>query len=140
LRCNAKVFSGWEMIRRNRKKRLRGFVLPAPFTGIVVAASFLCLSYIWLGSRCDSIGRDIKAMEKAKDQLKKELLNEESRWTRMKSPANIEMVLAKRGIVMTWPRQDQVVRLYEGDAADVAVKRVNKSLTYVKRGKAVIHD
>ena len=58
------------MIRRNRKKRLHAFVLPAPFTVAVVAGSFLALSYIWLGCRCDSLGRDITMLEAEKIQLK----------------------------------------------------------------------
>ena len=129
------------MIRKNRKKRLHGFVLPAPFTGIVVAGALLALSYVWLDCRCESIGRDIKNLEAEKTQLKKDLLSEESRWSKMKSPVNIEAVLAKHNIVMTWPRQDQVVRLYDAGAnADLGVKKRNNSLTYIKRDKAVIHD
>jgi hypothetical protein len=129
------------MIRKNRKKRMHGFVLPAPFAGTVVTGALLALSYIWLGCRCDSLGRDIKALEIEKAQLKKELLNEESRWAKMKSPSNIEMMLAKNNIVMTWPRQDQIVRLYEtGSNPKIHDKKTDNSLTYVKREKTVIHD
>ena len=115
-------------------------MLPAPYSGILVAGSILAISYLWLGCRCDSLGHDIKAMEAAKVQLKKDILNEESRWTRMKSPLNIEMVLAKHGIVMTWPRQDQIVRLYGGGSVDMPVKKANHSLTYIKREKVVSYD
>lgn len=116
-------------------------MLPAPFTGVVVAGSLFALSYIWLGCRCDSLGRDIKALEIEKSQLKKEILNEESRWTKMKSPSNIEMILAKHNIVMTWPRQDQIIRLSEaGPYLSAPYKKTDHSLTYVKREKVVIHD
>jgi hypothetical protein len=129
------------MIRRNSKHRMHGFVLPAPFAGIVVVGVLLALAYVWLGSRCDSLGREIKSLEREGIQLKKDIVNEESRWTKMKSPANLEMVLAKHNIVMTWPRQDQIVRLHETvGRSDVPAKRTDNSLTYVKREKAVIHD
>lgn len=129
------------MIRKNRKKRLHSFVLPAPLSGVVVAGALLALSYVWLDCRCESLGRDIKNLEAEKVQLKKDLLSEESRWSKMKSPANIEAVLAKHNIVMTWPRQDQVVRLSDaGVNAGHQVKKSNNSLTYMKRDKAVIHD
>lgn len=129
------------MIRRNRKKRMHGFVLPAPFAGVVVLGSLLALAYVWLGSRCDSLGRDIKTLELEKARLKRDLLSEESRWTQMKSPVNIEMILAKNNIVMTWPRKGQVVRLYESGAnPEIRARKTGNALTYVKREKAVIHD
>jgi len=129
------------MIRRNRKKRLHGFVVPAPYAGAVVAGMLLALSYVWLGCRCDSLGKDIKSLEFERTEFKKQLLNEESRWTKMKSPGNLEMALAKRGIIMTWPRQDQVIRLHERvEDSNLLVKRTGNSLTYVRRDKMVIHD
>ena len=126
------------MIRRNRKKRMHGFVLPAPYAGLVVAGAVLALAYVWLSCRCDSLGRDIRGLESEKAQLKKELQNEESRWAKTKSPGSIETALAKYNIVMTWPRQDQVVRLYE--SRNVSSERTGNSLTYIRREKAVIHD
>jgi len=129
------------MIRRNRKKRLHGFVVPAPYAGVVVLGMLLALFYVWLGCRCDSLGKDIKTLELEKTELKKQLLNEESRWTKMKSPGNLEMVLAKRKIGMAWPRQDQVIRLHERvEDSNVSVKRPGNSLTYVRRNKMAIHD
>jgi len=126
-------------MRRNSKKRMHGFVFPAPFAGVVVIGVLLALAYVWLGSRCDSLGSEIKTLELEKAQLKKDILNEESRWTKMKSPANLEMALAKHKIVMAWPRQDQIVRLQAGSYGS-RVKETDHSLTYVMRGKAVVHD
>ena len=129
------------MSRKNRKKRVHGFVLPAPFAGVVVLGSLLALLYVWLGSRCDSLGRDIKALEAEKTDLKKELLNEESRWTQMKSPVSMEAALAKHHLVMTWPRRDQIVHLSaSGQERDYLPTRTQSSLTYMRREKAVIHD
>jgi len=113
------------MARRNRKKRMDGFMFPVPFAGFVVAASTLALGYVWLGCRCDSLGSDIRELEKESIALNKAYLNEEYRWTRIKSPRNIERALAAHGIQMTWPRRDQVVRLYEtGEPGRGAVAEV----------------
>jgi hypothetical protein len=132
------------IIRRNRRKRLHWFAFPVRYAGLVVLGSVVALSYVWLGCRCESLGREIRTLEIERDQLKKELLNEESRWSKMKSPGSIEEALDKHKIVMTWPRRDQVVRLDNREAAG-APSNHNKlnglpSYASVRREKAVIHD
>jgi hypothetical protein len=97
--------------RRNRKKRVDGFIFPTPFAGILVFLSVAALSYLWLCSCSEELGREIKKLEKQKTELTKKFLNEEYKWTRMKSPKNIEATLARYGIAMTWPRRDQVMWL-----------------------------
>ncbi len=102
------------MARRKRnKKKVDGFVFPAPFAGFVVIVSVFALAYLWLGSRCEMLGREIKKEEGKKKILVKRYLNEEYRWSRMKSPRNLERVLNQNGMVMSWPRRDQIVRLYD---------------------------
>ena len=102
------------MVRRNRKKKKsNGFIFPVPFAGVVVLVSTLALGYVWLGCRCECLGRELKVLETEKTTLMKRYLNEKSRWTRMKSPGNMEKALIRHKIVMTWPRRDQVVRFYE---------------------------
>jgi hypothetical protein len=98
--------------RRNRKKRrMNGFMVPAPFAIVVVLVATISLGYVWLGCRCDSVGKELKALETQKAELEKRILNEEYKWTRMKSPGSIEEALTRFGIVMTWPGREQVVRL-----------------------------
>jgi len=97
--------------RRNRKMRVDGFIFPAPFAGVLVFISVAALSYLWLCSRCDALGREIKVLEKEQVQLENKFLNEEYKWMSMKSPKNIEETLLRYGIAMTWPRRDQVVWL-----------------------------
>lgn len=99
--------------RRKNKKKVDGFVFPVPFAGLVVLFSAFALCYVWLGCRCEALGVEIKALESENDALNKKYLNEEYKWTRMKSPRNLERVLRERNIVMSWPRRDQVVRLYD---------------------------
>ena len=98
--------------RRNRKKNVDGFIFPVPFAMVVIAASTLALAYVWLGCRCEAVGRDLKALEVAEEEFRRTLVNEEYRWARLKSPENLERKLKEMGIEMTWPRPDQIVRLY----------------------------
>jgi hypothetical protein len=126
--------------RRNRKKRVDGFIFPAPFAGVLVFISVAALSYLWLCSRCDELGREIKVLEKEQVQLENKFLNEEYKWMSMKSPKNIEETLMRYGIAMTWPRRDQVVwladtyvpvdintdEISENDGRLAAVRRVSR--------------
>ncbi len=100
------------MARRNRKRRrMNSFVFPAPFAGLMILVSVLALGYVWLGCRCDSLGREIKNLEKEKDLLTRKYLTEEYQWTRLKSPRQIERALQIHHITMTWPRNDQIIRV-----------------------------
>ncbi len=100
------------MARRNRKRRkMAGFIFPAPFAGLMIMISVLALGYVWLGCRCESLGREIKDLEKEKDILTKKYLNEEYQWARLKSPRQIEKALQAHHIIMTWPRSDQIIRV-----------------------------
>lgn len=100
------------MARRNsKKKKLNGFILPMPFAGLVALFCVCALSYMWLVCRCEALGRDLKALEQEREQLRKQQLNEEYKWMRMKSPQEMEKSLERHHIMMTWPRNDQVIRL-----------------------------
>lgn len=99
--------------RKRNKKKVDGFVFPAPFAGFVVMVSAFALGYLWLGCRCEALGVEIKDLEVRQKVLEKKYLNEEFRWTRIKSPGNLERVLKDLNVCMTWPRRDQVVRLYD---------------------------
>jgi hypothetical protein len=113
--------------RKNRKKkRVDGFFFPRPFAGAVVLVVTLALAYVWIGIRCEQVGRDIKALEKDRTELQKKCTNEELRWTRMKALDNLERELARHRIVMTWPRRDQVVRLYDVDRYRDKVARAER--------------
>ena len=98
--------------KRNRKK-VNGYAFPVPFASFAVIVAVFAISYVVLGSRVELLGREIKKAESAKKVLVKRYLNQEYRWSRMKSPRNLERVLRERGIEMRWPRRDQVVRLYD---------------------------
>jgi len=104
--------------RRNRKRRVDGFIFPGPFAGILVFVSISALTYLWQCSRCEALGREIKTLEKQQVELTKKYLNEEYKWMRLKSPKSIEESLARCGISMTWPRLDQVTWLADARIRD----------------------
>ena len=104
------------MRRRNRRKRINGFITTMPYVGVVVLIASIALMYLWLNSRCETLGREIKQLEKAKEEFNKKYLTEEYRWAQMKSPKNIEKQLAKFKINMFWPSQKQVIRIADKSA------------------------
>ena len=104
------------MIRRNRKKRRNhGFMFPTPLAGVMVALSVLALAYVWLEARCQALGREIQAFERERAVLEKRRANEEYKWLEVKSLRNLRIVLARRGIAMSWPAVSQVVRMKESE-------------------------
>lgn len=110
--------------KRNRKKRVEGYLFPVPFASLLVVAGVAALAYLWMLSRCEAIGAEIKALERAEAELTERYLNEELKWTRMRSPQNLERILARNGVKMDWPSGQQVVLMAdaglwtEGDAPD----------------------
>jgi hypothetical protein len=95
--------------KRNRKKRVDGYLFPVPFASLLVFAGLAALSYLWMLSRCEAIGAEIKALERADAELTERYLNEELKWTRMRSPQNLDRILARNGVKMDWPSGRQVV-------------------------------
>ncbi|NQT91520.1 MAG: hypothetical protein HQ559_02075 [Lentisphaerae bacterium] len=100
------------MARKNRKKtRTDGFVFPAPFAGVLVLISTLALAYVWLCGRCETLGEELGALEKKGEELGESFVKEQYKWTRLKSPRNLERRLAALDIQMQWPSREQVVHL-----------------------------
>jgi len=120
--------------KRNRKKRVEGFVFPTRIGAVIVVLAMAALGYLWLYTQCDELGREIKKLETEQTKLQRKYLNEEYKWMRMKSPENIEATLARHGISMTWPRRDQVVWLADARLASVETGRPGR---HNKRGARV---
>ncbi len=97
--------------KRNRKKRVDGYLFPVPFASLLVVAGLAALAYLWMLSRCEAIGAEIKLLERAEAELAERYLNEELKWTRMRSPQNLDRILARNGVKMDWPTGRQVVLL-----------------------------
>jgi len=97
--------------KRNRKKRVEGYMFPVPFATLVVVGGVAALAYLWMISRCEAIGAEIKALEVVEASLAEKYLNEELKWTRLRSPQNLERILARNGVKMDWPARGQVILL-----------------------------
>jgi hypothetical protein len=131
------------MSRQNRRKD--SFVLEAPaaaLVGLALVVAALALAYLWIHSRCEALGRNIKKLETERDELERQFQIEESKWTQLKSPRNLERTLAARGIAMNWPRPDQIVHVFEPEELDGAgpAESPSAALSYVGERAGAIHD
>ena len=100
-------------MKRNRKRRQQGTILPVPFGTIVVMLSALAIGYVWLDCRCAAVGNELAALEKEKAALRNKYLNEQCRWVKTRAPGNIEKAMIRDNIHMILPRPDQVIHLKE---------------------------
>ena len=109
------------LTRQNRKlHKQQGGAARFVVTGCVLLVA-IGLAYVWLNSRCETLGCEIRKLEADRDALAKRQLNEEYRWARLKSPQSMEHVLQQRGMAMAAPRYDQVVKMWDGDGGGVGL-------------------
>lgn len=100
------------MARKNKKKRRSAFTFPIPFAGVIVVLCTVGISFTWLDCRCDALGQEIRALEDKLSELEQERERQESRWSQMISTRGILQALAVNRVVMVWPRDHQVVRMF----------------------------
>ena len=93
-----------------RKPGVRG-VFPGTLLGVLLMLAVFSFSYLYICGRCDALGKKINQLEKTRDELRREIVNEEFKWSNMTSPKNMEALLRKHQLNMTWPSEDSVVRL-----------------------------
>lgn len=121
------------MARRNKKKNTDGIPFPAPFAVVLAIVSVLSICYLFLGVRCMSIGEEIKSLETERDNLNKIRMNEEYKWSEMKSPRNMLMALRSNNLEMDWPTRRQIVYLDPtADYMDGLSSAANGSASSVK--------
>ena len=98
-----------------RKKRVATKHVRVPFpvllTNALVLVAILGLSYMWLCSRCDVLGKEIKQKEALLVSVEKRLVNEQDRWSNQTSPSNLERALRRHRLTMVMPAEDQIVRV-----------------------------
>ncbi len=129
------------MARKNRKKSEQGFLFPVPLTVILLAVTLLALFHICLKARADALGREIKALEARRVVLRDQLKKVEGDWSLLRSPARVEAALREHGLVMAWPRRDQIVRIICAPASG-RVRRLEPTqpLQYAQIQKVVMND
>lgn len=129
------------MARRNRKKRVEGIVSPAaPYAASAVLVVALALGYLGLQARCGEVGRQIKELETQRKSLNRILLDEESRWTCIKAPSNLNRALARHGAKMGWPRPDQVVRFPDATLQESEYSLQGTVASYVRNDRKVLNE
>jgi hypothetical protein len=97
--------------RRNRKKNVNAFILPIPIAGLVIVLVTLCIGYVMLMCRRQTLGGELAELERQRTELLKQHEQELFKWTCLKAPENLERALRLRGIAMTWPSNRQIVRM-----------------------------
>ena len=99
---------------------------------VMTLMAALGLVYLHLHSACESVGRDIKRLENEHAELRKRVVNEERNWVAARSIRNMETLMARYGIVMTWPAEQNIIRLRAAEPGEPA--------QYAFRGAAVPRD
>lgn len=99
--------------RKTTKKKKNQVQVPFPvlLANVLVLVAVLGLSYMWLCSRCDALGKDIKNKEAELASAQKRLVSEQDRWSSITSPANLERAIRKHKLTMIMPRENQVMRV-----------------------------
>ncbi|MDF7807939.1 hypothetical protein P4E94_10860 [Pontiellaceae bacterium B12219] len=97
--------------KKNMKKNQVQVPFPVLLANVLVLVAVLGLSYMWLCSRCDALGRDIKSKEAELAAANKRLVSEQDRWSSITSPANLERAIRKHNLAMSMPRDSQVMRI-----------------------------
>lgn len=129
------------MRRRNKKKTASGFAFPVPFAGVVVFGVMTALAYVWLEYCCDSLGSELKVLEREKEELHQKHLNEEYKWMQEKSPRNVMAALRKHNLPMTWPTSAQTVRLRMPSLQDHGFASLDADLIEAPRmGRVLMND
>ena len=99
------------------KKRQARVPFPVLLANVLVLVAVLGLSYMWLCSRCDALGSDIKGKERKLISARKRLVNEQDRWSAVKAPQNIIGAIERHGLAMKMHHSSQIVEVGEWSAA-----------------------
>jgi len=106
------------------KKKQVQVPFPVLLANVLVLVAVLGLSYMWLCSRCDALGKEIKSKETELTIAQKRLVGEQDRWSNITSPANLERAIKKHRLHMAMPRETQIIRVSYQRMSD------NASLAY----------
>lgn len=101
-------------MRRNKRRNKKYSHFATSSMGIaslIVSAFIMMMIFFAISSRCSAITRDIGQKEKELQRLESELTREKTRWDEMKVPERLKVALARFGLEMEIPREDQIVRI-----------------------------
>ncbi len=106
------------MARRNRKNGREGNRMMCWGVSISALVAALAMVYLSLHNACEGIGRQIKRMESERAELHKRVVNEERNWATARSIRNMEQLMEAHGIAMSWPAEQNIIRLRAEEAEE----------------------
>ena len=106
------------MARKNRKHGYEGSRIMFWGVALGMLSATLALVYLGLYNTCDQIGARIKQLETNQVELRKHVVNEEHNWAIARAAHNLERLMARHGIVMSWPAPHDIIRLRPPPPAD----------------------
>lgn len=128
-------------LQNKRKNVSAKGIVPVRLAVLVVLAPALCLGYLSLDSRCKALGRELKALDGEISELNRKCRNEEMRWIRMKSPGELDKALRRWHLALTWPDDQQVVRLTPADVIEAFEPASRAKRTqYAQAGRIRVND
>lgn len=100
-------------MRRNKriKKRSRFATSSMGVASLIVSGFIMLMIFFGMNSRCSSISREIGKKEKELQRLEAELTRENTRWDEMKVLERLNVALARFGLEMALPKEEQIVRM-----------------------------
>jgi hypothetical protein len=103
--------------RRKKKMRVNGGkhawqgAFPGTLFGALLVLTVLSLGYLHLDERGNALGRKIKELEVSREQLRREIVQEELNWSTLTTPERMQELLKKHDLNMIWPSEDSVIRV-----------------------------
>ncbi|MCX7008946.1 MAG: hypothetical protein NTY53_17155 [Kiritimatiellaeota bacterium] len=85
--------------------------MPAPFFLVLGGAVLIAFGYLWLDQRCAALGRRLSQLDTQKSELQRQVKQERSRWESAKSLDQVEKLLQRHHLTMTWPDERSIVRI-----------------------------
>lgn len=113
---------------RRKKKNQVQVPFPVVLANVLVLVAVLGLSYMWLCSRCDALGQEIKKKEAELAAARDRCNSEEDRWSRLTSPSNIRRRINELGLEMQMPTESQIVKMGYWEVAGRTAMSDSRSL------------
>ncbi|MEI6970353.1 MAG: hypothetical protein WCL44_02445 [bacterium] len=123
-------------LQNKRKNVSAKGVIPVGLTALIVLIPALCLVYLSVDGGCKRLGKELKALDAEIVELSRRCRNEEVRWTSMKAPGELDKAIRRWHLPMTWPAEQQVVRLTATDVIEAfePASRAQRTL-YAQAGR-----
>lgn len=114
--------------RKSSKAEVR-IPFPNMVAVFVIFGMVFALSYVSLCARCETLGSEIRRLEKDLASVQKQVIIEQDRWSNMLAPTNFERALKRHGLNMSLPDERQIVRVRSRRADSVLTLAASRSDT-----------